>query len=168
MRITIKDIAREAGVSISTVSYVVNESGPVSKEKRELVEALVRKYNYKANPSARNLKSRRTRTIGIIGNLKKYGPDKTVIESIAKICKEKGYTMLLVADTENHEHSISFLRDHRVEGIVFIDNKTEMLGFPVPGDLPVIFAYCAHKERLSSSILPDDEQGGSLAAAHLL
>lgn len=58
MAVTINDVAKEAGVSITTVSRVINGNYPVSKETRERVEAAIKKLNFQPNPIARSLVSK--------------------------------------------------------------------------------------------------------------
>ena len=66
MDVTIKLVAEKAGVSISTVSRVMNAPGSVRKETRERVLSVMEQLNFKPNPVARSLSSKQTRTIGLI------------------------------------------------------------------------------------------------------
>lgn len=63
---TINDVAREAGVSISTVSRVLNNNYPVKEETRKRIEEAIEKLNYKPNMLARSLITKKTSTIGVI------------------------------------------------------------------------------------------------------
>lgn len=63
---TIKDVAKLAGVSISTVSSVINKNKNVSDELRQRVEAAIKELGYQTNPVARSLKNRRTGAVGVI------------------------------------------------------------------------------------------------------
>ena len=64
--VTIYDIAREAGVSPATVSRILTDSTSVRKEKRDRVNELIRKYNYRPNAMARALTETRSRVIGMV------------------------------------------------------------------------------------------------------
>ena len=64
--VTIKDIAKTSGLSIATVSYVINKSRPVSPEAAEKVNQAIYQLGYTPNLVARSLRSKRTRTIGLI------------------------------------------------------------------------------------------------------
>lgn len=61
-----KDIAREAGVSVATVSHVINNTKNISKETKEKVLEVIEKYNYIPNYSAKNLRQQKTKTAGLI------------------------------------------------------------------------------------------------------
>ena len=65
-RMTVYDIAKEAGVSASTVSRVLTGNGPVNEKKRELVLQILEKHEFRPSSVARSLKERRSRTIGFI------------------------------------------------------------------------------------------------------
>ena len=168
MKVTIKDIAKEAGVSVSTVSYVVNKTGPVSKEKREKVQKLIDKYNYQPNILARNLKKQRSKTIGVVFNVGHHGPDKKIIEAISTCCDMNDYNILLVAHKKEPTDTFRFLVENRVEGVIFIGNFTHIHDFPLPKDLPIVFSYGTHKDRMGYSVLPNDEKGGAVAAQVLI
>ena len=63
---TIKDVAKEAGVSIATVSYYLNHTKPVSKESAKAIQAAIDKLNYSHNVLARNFRTKRNVDIGVI------------------------------------------------------------------------------------------------------
>ncbi|HRV24715.1 MAG TPA: LacI family DNA-binding transcriptional regulator, partial [Sphaerochaeta sp.] len=65
-KVRLVDIARETGFSIKTVSRVVNNQGDVSPKTRQAIMKVVNKYNYSPNPMAATLRTRRTRTIGLV------------------------------------------------------------------------------------------------------
>ena len=66
MKFTIEDVALEAGVSITTVSRVINGNYPVKAETRAKVERVIEKHNFQPNPLARGLINKKTNTIGVI------------------------------------------------------------------------------------------------------
>src|SRR5690554_6007317 len=63
---TMRDIAKEANVSVATVSRLINDNGPVSEETRKKVQAVIDKYNYKPNDLARSLSTKKTKMIGFL------------------------------------------------------------------------------------------------------
>src|SRR6056297_3835006 len=90
MAITIKDVAKKANVSISTVSRVINKSKPVSDDVRERVEEVIKELNYEPNPIARSLVMKKTNLIGVIvPDISSFfiGEVLNAIEQIAKIYK---------------------------------------------------------------------------------
>ena len=73
MRVTIRDVAREANVSIATVSRVLNQSGPVRAATRERVEAVAARLRYAPSSAARSLITRKTKTLGVLLKLVSHG-----------------------------------------------------------------------------------------------
>ena len=138
----IKDVAKRAGVSISTVSNVLNKSKYVSPELVKKVEQAVKELSYEANPIARSMKNNKTGTIGVItedmcGVFYPY-----VVRGINSVAVEKGY-QIVVCDaqgTYGDRHAIkrekelfSRLIANRVDGIIFastvsIENKEKYIG----------------------------------------
>lgn len=125
---TIKDVAKRAGVSISTVSNVLNEKKPVSDDLKRRVLIAVQELNYEVDPIARNMKNRTTRTIGIItadicGLFYPY-----VIKGVYEIANQLGY-QVVICDTagvhgrrdaiERERDSFDRLIANRVDGIIF-------------------------------------------------
>ena len=122
-RITIKDVARQAGVSISTVSRVLNKSSYVKKSTFERVEAVIRELGYSPNHIARSLSKG---TTGIIGAIL---PDisnpffPALARGIADAAVSRGYTLIL-CNTDGYaaqeESSVRVLLEKQVDGIVFV------------------------------------------------
>ncbi|WP_068783492.1 LacI family DNA-binding transcriptional regulator [Paenibacillus phocaensis] len=119
---TIEDIAREAKVSISTVSRVINNSKAVSPQLKDRVNEVIQKYNFKPNSLARGLVSKRTHTLGIII------PDisNTIFGSLTKginsICQKMGYTLVVCESGGNQEKEIELLEvlsDKKIDGVLF-------------------------------------------------
>lgn len=92
---TIREISEEAGVSIATVSKVVNGQSGVSKETRELVSSIAKKLNYRPNLSARQLKTGNSRTLGIITEDLTVFNAASIIDGIGVSCDEKNYHYIL-------------------------------------------------------------------------
>src|SRR2546425_11877328 len=120
---TIKEVAVLAGVSVGTVSHVVTGSVHVSEATRLKVEAAVRSLDYHPNHVARSLKTRRTRTLGIIV------PDLTipffpqVIRGAETAARQRGYSLIAVNSTDSPERQselLSLLRSQQVEGILLV------------------------------------------------
>src|SRR6516164_5534393 len=118
---SISDVARESGVSIFTVSSVVNNKAHVGKNLRERVEAAIQKLNYRPNLIARSLAKQRTHTIGMIvpdiGN--PFFP--MVVRGAEDAAAQRGYNLLLCNSddsVEKEEQSIELLLSKRVDGIL--------------------------------------------------
>jgi len=121
-KVTLHDVAKEAGVSVATVSNVLNSTGSVGQLVKARVSDTVRKLNYRTNHSARAMKTGKTKTLGLVV------PDITnpffskLAQSIEEIAREKGYSVLLIdarIDTYAEEEGIRHLFQYGVDGIVW-------------------------------------------------
>lgn len=139
-KITIYTIAREAGVSVSTVSRFLNGSANVSEEKRNAIENVVRKYNYRPNAIARNLSKQKTRMLGfILPDVTHPFYGTTFIEA-EKRAMELGYTILLcntmndnmLNNTRMEERYIDILSEKLVDGVIMIGGHINEIDVP-PG-----------------------------------
>ncbi|MEA1974488.1 MAG: LacI family DNA-binding transcriptional regulator [Bacillota bacterium] len=128
MKITIKDVAKKANVSISTVSRVINKSKPVSEDIRERVEEVIKELNYEPNQIARSLVMKKTNLIGVIV------PDISsffigeVLNAIEQIAKIYNYDIILCnsyAEKEQELKYLNLLMSKQVEGLIFISYKIE-------------------------------------------
>ena len=123
---TIKDVAKLAGVSISTVSRVMNESKPVSPESRRKVLDAIKKLDFKPNELARSLVMRKSNMIGVI--VKDIGISymAQIIRGIEEIGRMYNYDILLSStygDIEVEHKIIEFMCTKQVEGIIMIVEK---------------------------------------------
>src|SRR5499425_2484763 len=118
---SISDVARESGVSIFTVSAVINYKSHVGKNLRERVEAAIQKLNYRPNLIARSLIKQKTQTIGMIvpDIVNPFFP--MVVRGAEDAAQKQGYNLLLCNsdDTlEKEESQIELLLSKRVDGIL--------------------------------------------------
>lgn len=128
MAVTIKDVAKKAGVSISTVSRVINNSKPVSNEIKQNVLRIIEETNYYPNPVARSLVMKKSQLIGVIV------PDISnfvigeILSGIEEIGKMYGYDILLCntyGDLDQEIRYLSLLKAKQVEGILLMTWKME-------------------------------------------
>lgn len=120
-KLTIKEVALEAGVSTATISRVLNNNGYVSEDVRKSVLDVIERLNYQPNAIARSLKQEKSRSIGIVL------PDLTnpyfmiLARAIQHRCVAEGYHLLFL-DTEEtpskEKEALDFLMEKRVEGVV--------------------------------------------------
>ena len=120
--ITIREVAKETGVSISTVSNVLNKSRYVKKETEERILEAVKKLNYRPNMVARGLRLKSTGSVGVIV------PDISnpffaeMVRGMENVARELGYTLILCCtyyDTQEEERQLNLLRDKWVDGFIF-------------------------------------------------
>lgn len=122
-RPTMKDVARHAGVSLSTVSYVLNDSGPVAEARRARVLDAFRVLNYAPNEAARHLKKRSSPNIGLVV------PDLSnqffalLVEGVEQIVSDNdGLVVLCAPEATSGGESVNgrLLRSQRLNGIVYL------------------------------------------------
>jgi LacI family transcriptional regulator len=168
---TILDVARAAGVSKSTVSNVIRDTGSVSPETRRRVRAAIEQVGYRPNAVARSLVRRRTSTVGlVVGDLA-----NVFYSELAKLVEQRmsaaGYTAM-ICNTDGHPASerrrIGSLLEQRVAGIVMLQFSgaeevlAEVRGQGVP--LVVVSGW----EPGSDCVAVDDTAGVELGVRHLL
>ena len=122
-RPTMKDVAAHAGVSLSTVSYVLNDSGPVASDRRARVLDAIRILNYTPNESARSLKRRSASTIGLIVPDLANQYFALVAEGVEREASERGVLVVLCvpqATGKSDDFYAQLLRSQRLDGVVYL------------------------------------------------
>ncbi|GAB6086515.1 LacI family DNA-binding transcriptional regulator [Alkaliphilus crotonatoxidans] len=126
MKFNIKDVARKAGVSISTVSRVINESKIVKPETHEKVMKAIEELGYKPNAIARSLKIKNTKTIGILIPDISNQIYPEVVRGIEDIANMYEYNIFLCNTDLDKEKEIQYfdvMAEKQVDGVVFIGNE---------------------------------------------
>lgn len=121
--VTIKDVAKLAGVSISTVSRVINDSKPVTDEVKQRVLNVIKDTGYVPNPLARSLVTKKSKLIGVIVPEVSDSFVNEILNGIEAIAKMYDYDILLVntySDKKQELDSIKLLKAKQVEGMVVI------------------------------------------------
>jgi LacI family transcriptional regulator, galactose operon repressor len=170
----IYDVAKKAGVSVFTVSAVINKSSQVSAALQRRVEAAIRQLNYRPNLLARSLAKQRTHTIGIVV------PDianpffPLVVRGVEDIAQKAGYSTLLCNSDnqrEKEEQYLELLLSKRVDGILL----TMAPGRLTPWlrrmlaevKVPIVLVMRTSKDLNADVVLTDDHRGAFEAVAHL-
>lgn len=121
-QVTIKDIARELGFAVSTVSRALNDSWEVSRETREAVLQKAREMNYHPNAQARGLVTRRSKMVGmVVPDLFRSTFFARVARSIQATLMPQGYHLILTQSNESPEEErklLQMLRSQNVDGII--------------------------------------------------
>lgn len=123
MTVTIKDVALAAGVSVGTVSKVINKSGFVSDKIREKVLLAITLLNYKPNGVARSLKQSKTRLIGVIVDEISNSYTMELVRTIEAVAADMEYNVILAAHENNHEKEAKALHmmiEKRVDGLILL------------------------------------------------
>jgi len=124
--VTIKDVAKLAGVSISTVSRVINDSKPVSKEVREKVLEIVKETGYRPNDVARSLVTRRSYLIGVIVNDLSNSYVAEMVKGVEEVGKMYDFDILLCSSYYDKEAQLKYLGlldRKQAEGLILIGYK---------------------------------------------
>lgn len=166
---TIKDVARESGLTVTTVSRVLNNRGYISDDARKKVADAMRKLNYQPNEVARSLHKKSTKTIGVIVPHIRHPYFAEMISNLENAAYKKGYRILLCntqGKQEKAKEYIEICTSNRVAGIILFSGMVEVEPF-IKMEIPVITM-----ERLldngTASVECDNRTGGALAAKKLI
>ena len=170
-RPTIRDVARQAGVSHQTVSRVINGSEGVLPETRALVETAIEQMGYRPNAIARSMARGQTRTLACISpNLTDF-TFASVIEGAEVEARQHGYFMLSssASDPEAFRELVDELVGHRrVDGLIVINPYSDERFEYTPKDFPLVFIGASAHEKNICSVSLDDEKVAYEATRHLI
>lgn len=170
---TIKDVAREAKVSVTTISRVLNNKPDVSEATKKKVEKAIKKLGYNPNRVARGLVLRKTNSIGlIIPDINNpFFPE--VIKGVERTAKKLGYSLIL-CNTDNdkieEKESIFLLRSKQVDGIILslsLENK-EVLKELEKDKFPIVQIDRRIKDSIYPAITIDNKSSAYIAAEYLI
>ncbi len=175
-RVTIVEIAREAGVSAQTVSRVVNGHENVAEETRDTVQEIINRLGYHPSRLARSLLRGHSNTLGVVtSRLGLYGPSQS-LDGIIREATEQGFsvlpTVLNASDTESPIEQIGRLIEYHVDGLIWAvpqvgDNRSWIAAAQERFDIPTVFMTMASRPGLSIVAI-DNRLGGVLATEHLV
>jgi len=172
---TMKDVAKLAGVSQTTVSFVINKNtnASIPEETKERVWAAILELGYRPNIIARGLRSNRTYTIGLISDVVATTPYAVqIIHGAQDQAWENGYIILMIntgGDSEMKEAAINTMHDRKVDGLVYATMKhREVQPHPMLNELPTVLLDCYISDHSLPSVIPDEITGGREATEYLL
>ena len=166
---TIKDVAKEAGLAVGTVSRVLNNRGYISDETREKVYQAMEKLNYHPNEMARALSRQKSSLIGVIVPLVNHPYFSKFIDQIERIAKSTGYSILLLNSdglAEKESDYLQLCRRNRVAGIILFFGSIDSSRFRDFG-IPIV-SIERHMDECIASIECDNIAGGRIGAQHLI
>ena len=171
--VTIKDVANHSGVSISTVSHVVNGTRFVAPETKERVETSITKLGYVANAAARHLKSGKMRTIAMIVERTSNPFFAEVVLAFELECAKQGFLVTISACDSTDESQVDqfqFLKSRGADGFaIFLANISHNLLQELERpDAPPVIALDAGAHTSIPIVNDNSGIGGFLAARHLL
>ncbi|WP_042121327.1 LacI family DNA-binding transcriptional regulator [Paenibacillus senegalensis] len=165
---TIAKIAELAGVSVATVSRVLNQTGRYSEETKRKILEIIEEHNYRTNNVAKSLRTHQSKTIGIII------PDITneffssIVLAVENYCVPRGYSVFVCNTSENIDKEKLYLEDldaKGVDGLIYISGYGE-----IPGHVRLPSVCIDRRQKNNNSIIieSDNFQGGFLATEELI
>lgn len=173
--VTLKQIAETLGISVTTVSKALKDYPDVSKKTKALVKDLAQTLNYKPNAFAVNLRTKESKTIGLIVPEIVHHFFSSVIKGIISQAEKKGYLVITLQSNESFElekKQIELLLNKRVDGILMsLANETadySHLNSVMANDTPLVMFDKIAKLVNCSKVLIDDRAAAYKATQHLI
>lgn len=170
---TIKDVAKQAGVSTTTVSHVINKTRFVAEDTTKAVWSAIKELNYSPSAVARSLKINTTKSVGMIITTSESPFFAEVVLAVEEYCYRKGYSLFL-CNTQNEpekiQNHLDMLIKKRVDGILvmcseYIDNSFDIFE---NSHLPMVIMDWGMTNERRDRILDHGFEGGYLATQHLI
>lgn len=177
-KLTLKKIARELDVSISTVSKSLKDSPEISEDTKQKIKAFADLYNYRPNTIALSLKNRKTKTLGVIIPEIVHHFFTTVVSGIEKVANEKGYTVIIGLSNESFEKEVTNmekLANGSIDGFILsVSRETQLkkdyhhLLETIDHGMPVVLFDRTIPEIECDKVVVDDTEGARNAVKKLL
>ena len=170
-KVSIKDIARLSGVSVATVSRVINRNGRFSEETRKRVEAVIQEYHYTTDMTGKSLRENRTHTIGVIV------PDitnelfATIVLELEKYFFDQGYSVLICNTNEEDKKEAAYfkiLESKSVDGIICISGSEDLPEHIVSSGIPIVCIDRKPKGKSDAVYVESDHYLGGYIATETL
>ena len=175
MGITIKDIARESGYAVGTVSRVLNNRPDVSETARKKIMEVVKKYNFRLNSNAKHLKLQTVSSIAIIVKGSNNMLFASMMGQLQNDIEDKGHECLIyyLNETENEvEQAIQVCKDRKPMGILFLGSNHQVFRQQFSNiDIPCVLVTNSGKElnyQNLSSVSTDDAEAAKAAVNYLI
>jgi len=184
--ITIKDIARESGVSTATVSYVINGTRTVTPEKRQRVLDIIARTNYQPNRVAKSLRTKKTHTIGVLAEDIIDFPTVGIINGISEYVEQTDYNILLndlrmldslfnkydqvVQQKDKINKALSFLVfGAKVDAVIYVGMfNRDISGIITNMNKPIVIAYSTSSDEHIYSVTYENEDVAAELTRHLI
>ncbi|MDR9457740.1 MAG: LacI family DNA-binding transcriptional regulator [Salegentibacter sp.] len=177
-KLTLKQIARELDVSISTVSKALKDSPEIGEDTKQKIKAFAKLYNYKPNNIALSLKNRKTKTIGIIIPEIVHYFFTTVISGVEQVANEKGYNVIVCLSNNSFDREVlnlDLLANGSTDGFILSLAKETMqkedyhhLTEVINQGMPVVLFDRVVDEVHCDKVIIDDIIGAKKAVEHLI
>jgi LacI family transcriptional regulator len=177
-KVTLKQIARELDVSISTVSKSLRNSPEIGEDTRLKVQAFAKFYNYRPNNIALSLKNRKTKTIGIIIPEIVHHFFSTVINGIEQVANENGYSVIICLSDDSFDKEVrnmEMLANGSIDGFIMsLSKETQFKGDfhhiseVIDQGMPVVMFDRVTNEVLCDKVIIDDKMAAYEAVQSLI
>lgn len=173
-RVTIRDVAEAADVSVSTVSRALNGRDRIPEATRQRIRDVAEELGYRPSAVARGLRSQRSQTVAIVSDDIEDTFTAAMMSGVEEILAAKEYSVFLCnthGEPTRERRHLDRLWDQRVEGVILMSgSQVQGRGAParpLPG-IPVVYLYQYASDSSAPSIIPDDADGAEKAIRHLL
>lgn len=177
-KITLKQIARELEVSISTVSKALSDSKEISEDTKQKIQAFAKLYNYRPNNIALSLKNRKTKTIGILIPEIVHHFFSTVILGIERVANKRGYSVIIGLSNESFSKEVinmEMLANGSIDGFILSISKETLLkqdyhhfNATINQGMPIVLFDRVVNEVNCDKVIVDDYQGSIKAVKMLI
>ncbi len=166
---TLKDIAKDTGLTVSTVSRVLNNRGYLSESTKKKVQESMKRLNYQPNELARSLSKKTSQTIGVILPHIRHPYFSELLSHIERHAGSNGYKILVFNSRDKDEKALEHIdmcTSNRVAGIILCSGLVDVKQLTTL-NIPLITIE-RHLENGTASVECDNLQGGKMAATHLI
>jgi DNA-binding LacI/PurR family transcriptional regulator len=173
MPTTIKDIARHAGVSHTTVSRALNHNPLISDQTTKRIQEIATELGYYPSAAARSLKTNRSRALGVIVSHISDPYFSEVLQGIDDVAQENGYSLFIASaqhDPVRENSIVQTMREHRVDGVILCSPNftTEQSNQLNSYNIPIVALNNQSSEGYRFAIYHDDVDGSRQICQHLI
>jgi len=173
--VTLKDIAKRAGVNISTVSRALNHRSDISEETREMIKGIARELNYKPNLTAQALTGKSTKLIGVLVPEIESNYFVKIINYLEEFLRAQGYSMIMTISNFKYNlelEALELFENRNVDGILvacsLFDDITKRIDNLKGKHIPVVLIEALTHLPNYDYVMIDDTYGMTLAVKHLI
>ncbi|PIF01147.1 MAG: LacI family transcriptional regulator [Maribacter sp.] len=177
-KMTLKGIAKELGVSISTVSKALHDNKEISQENRDKIQAFAKFYNYHPNSIALSLKNKKTKTLGLIIPDIVHNFFSKVISGVEHVANQNGYNVIIAVTNESFEKEVvnmEFLAQNNIDGFIMSLSKETLLRKDkhhlwetIGQGIPIVMFDRVLDEIDCDKVVVDDVEGARAATQKLI
>ncbi len=173
MKVTLRDVARAAAVSVSTASRALTGSGLANAQTEQKILRIAAELGYRPNTLARGLKTKSSRLVGLVLHNLVNASFHTMAEVVQRRLGSAGYQVILCItgdDAGQEARYLSTLMDHRVDGVLIVPTggNAPLLSAMDNADVPVVTIVRSHTDARFNAVLAADVEGSYSGANYLL